>query len=340
MPSFFPAASIGVVVGLDLIGDALIKLPFVRALRAAWPAAEISWLTSQGGSAFAGPLRATTRHLIDHVIEQPGWITPGRGTPAPRFDLLIDTRNRWKTALAARRIPHGLFLAPASRFLFSDRRPPLLAPRPQHLVDRLLQLVALAAGQAHLPPGALPVPDAALATARGLLQPGRTHVGFAPGAGNPVKIWPRSKFEHVARAQFDAGRTPVFLLGPRELDWRPGLQAAVPGALFPLQDPAWDTPETTLEHTLAVASLLDLAVANDSGTGHMLAAVDCPLISLFGPTSAAKLAPRVTRSAVVDASSYGSRAMEAIPWEAVRDAVAAMAAGLPVRPSAPPAAGS
>jgi ADP-heptose:LPS heptosyltransferase len=49
----------------------------------------------------------------------------------------------------------------------------------------------------------------------------------------------------------------------------------------------------------------------------MLAAMDCPLISLFGPTSAEKLAPRVSRGLVIRAQDFGSAQMTAITWEAV-----------------------
>ena len=195
-------------------------------------------------------------------------------------------------------------------------------------MDRLLQLVELA-GHQPSPAGALPLSEEALARARTILPPGRRYVGFAPGAGNPAKIWPRANFERLAAAQDAAGRTPVFLLGPGELGWQDSLRAVVPGALFPLQaEAAWGTPDVTLEQTLAIGSLLDFAVANDSGTGHMLAAVECPLVSLFGPTSAAKLAPRVSEGLVIDSRRFGSREMRAIPWEAVRDVVEAFARGL------------
>ena len=36
-----------VYVGLDLIGDGLIKLPFVRALRRAYPDAHLTWLAGK-----------------------------------------------------------------------------------------------------------------------------------------------------------------------------------------------------------------------------------------------------------------------------------------------------
>ena len=66
----------------------------------------------------------------------------------------------------------------------------------------------------------------------------------------------------------------------------------------------------------------DKAVANDAGMGHLLAAADCPLVSLFGPTSAAKFAPFADRLTLIEAQAFGSEDMAAIPIEAVSSAVA------------------
>jgi ADP-heptose:LPS heptosyltransferase len=339
MPAPESFKTIGVIVGRDLVGDALMKLPFLRALRNAFPNARISWITSQGPTAFATVLREPTSQLIDEVYEQPEWLgVGGRGpgvreillfsrtpNPEPRtpsFDLLIDTRNRWKDALRARRIPHKLFIASAMQFLFSEKRPPFLGSRPLHLCDRLLELVELAAGFKPVATGALPVADDVMRKARQLLPEGPVYVGLAPGAGWREKAWPRFKFEKVAFAQAQKGRVPVFILGPQELGWYDELQATVPGAKFPLQDyGVWGGASIAIEHTLAIGKLLDAAVANDSGVGHMLAAADCPLVSLFGPTSPGKLAPRVTHGIIIRAQDFGSARMRAITWEAVNDAI-------------------
>ncbi|MBI1274181.1 MAG: lipopolysaccharide heptosyltransferase family protein [Alphaproteobacteria bacterium] len=328
---------IAVIVGVDLIGDALVKLPFARALRAAWPQAKIHWLTSKGKSAYGGPLRAETRGLIDEVIEQPAWL-PHTGNrtadtaAAPHYDLIIDTRGRWKEALLARKLPHKLFITPAWRFLFSDRKPgliaPLLQPKKPHLVDRLLQLVALASGREPKPEGKLQLDQALVQKARALLPHGRTYVGFAPGAGNRLKVWPREKFIAAAQAQTaqPSGarqRVPVFVLGPDEIDWRAPIAEAVPQALFPLQDRAhWENEKISLGETLALGATLTCCAANDSGTSHMLAAAGCPLVSLFGPTDPAKLAPRAPRGRILRAQNFGMRAdMDAIPVEAVTGAL-------------------
>lgn len=313
---------IGIIVGLDLIGDALMKLPFLRAVRQAFPAAEVHWITALGKTAFASVLRDSTRELIDVIEECPPWIRGETVDGAPHFDLLIDTRNRWKLARHARRIPHGVFIAVALRYLLSDRRPPLFAPNPAHVLDRLLLAVALASGRTPVGDGALPVDASLVAVARTLLPEGHVLVGLATGAGNPVKIWPRERFIALARTQVERGRVPVFVLGPQEADDHAALAAAVPEARFPLQEyGAWRTRELGIQHTLAVASLFDVAVANDSGVGHMIAAVDCPLVSLFGPTSATKLAPRVRLGRVVRAQDFGADEMRAIPGAAVERAV-------------------
>ncbi len=318
---------IGVIVGLDLVGDALIKMPFVRALRAAWPDAQIDWITSKGPTAFAGPLRAVTEGLISQVFETPAWMPSAKsGVPpeaAPGYDLLFDTRGRWREALVARRyLARGLFIAPAMRYLFSGRRPAPFTPRPRRLVDRLLQMVELAAGYVPDVTLRLPIDPGLLALARRTLPQGAVTVGFAPGAGNREKVWPLESYLAVASVQRARGRRPVFLLGPQEVEWQRLIADSVPGVLFPLQDEAvWEQQPLTIDRTLAIGSLLDVAVTNDSGTGHMLAAVDCPLISLFGPTDAGKLAPQVSRGLVIRAQDFGGEAMSAIPVESVAQAI-------------------
>lgn len=317
-----PAAvrSVGVITGRDLVGDALIKLPFVRALRAAFPNARIHWITSWGPTAFAGPLREATRMLIDEVHENVPWLEPNSMEAAPAFDILIDTRNRLKHALIARRAPHRLFLASATRHLISDRRPNLFRPRPTHLTDRLMRYVEMAAGYRPETSGALAIPTSLLETARRVLPEGPVYVGLAIGSSTQERIWPRERFVALARIEEKKGRAVVFLLGPQELDTHAELRAALPNALFPLQDPGWGDARG-LGETLAVGTRLQVVVGNDSGPGHMMAAVDTPVVSLFGPTTPAKAAPRARHGSSVRAQDFGSSAMDAIPVEAVAEAV-------------------
>lgn len=322
--AFFPAKHIGIITGREIIGDALIKIPFLRALRAAWPDATIHWITAQGPTSYSTALAETVKPFINEIHVCPPWLKGGKAKKdAPPLDLVIDTRGRWKMALAARlALPHKLFIAPAFRYLLSDRRPSLFTKRPERLIDRLMQTIELAAG--HLPQvsNRLPVSPDYLAKARRILPEGQIYVGFSPGAGNPIKIWPLENFEKVAKLQVRMNRVPVFILGPQEMEIYDRLFQSIPEAIFPLQaHDVWGTKQPSVDQTLAIGHCLDLCVTNDSGTSHMLAAVDCPLVSLFGPTSASKLAPKVTTSVVVTAQQFGGTEMTSISVEAVNEAV-------------------
>ena len=65
--------SILVYVGLDLVGDGLLKLPFVRVLKANWRHAKITWCAGKGASVYAGSLRPLVAGLIDETLENAGF---------------------------------------------------------------------------------------------------------------------------------------------------------------------------------------------------------------------------------------------------------------------------
>lgn len=304
-----PPRSIGVIVSTDYVGDGLMKLPFARAVRAAFPGAHVCWITTRGPTVYAGVLAETARPCIDEFLNVPQLADVSMVrlvcplTFRRHFDLLIDTRGRWKQAAMARRVPSGMFLSPAARFLFSERRPP---SRSAHVIERLLALVEAASGrQAAIDARVVP-PEPARARAAAVLPAGDHYVGVAPGAGHPKKLWPLDRFVDVARQQAHVGRRPVFLLGPAELELAERLREQVPAALFPLQEAAYTgNGGPGVLDTIAIGERLAVAVANDSGAGHMLAASGRPLLSLFGPTSAAKLRSLAPQTAVLEAQDFG-----------------------------------
>lgn len=319
--------SVLIYVGLDLVGDGLMKLPFVRALRNACPGARIVWLAGKGHSAYSGVLAPLVDGLLDTVVDHAGvglgWdelLRPSLSrTPlaGQRFDLVIDTQRRVKTTLLLRRIPHRIFVSGAAGYWLSDRRPPRGHPRPAAMIRQMLDLLEAATGRPAVPTVQRAVdPDTAALAAR-LLSGRHRLVGFAPGAGGRWKCWPLERFIAVARRVADRGRTPAFLLGPDEVEWVDAIRDALPEAVLPLQDPAAGALAGSPLLTIAVAARLDAAVANDSGGGHMLAAADIPLLSLFGPTPPAKFAPFVSRGAIVRAQDFGGDKMDAIPVDAV-----------------------
>lgn len=333
--SAFVPASVLVYVGLDRVGDAILKLPFVRGLRDNFPNATITWVAGKDTSVYASVMKPVVAGLIDEVIERAGLglhprellSRPLGGRP---FDLVIDTQRVALATLVLRRVPHRRFISPFARFLLSSRRPPWGYRYPKLMVRQMLDLLELATGRPAPTPDSIamtidPALDRAVAE---LLPAGPVYVGLAPGAGGRPKCWPLDNFIAAARAQVERGRVPVFLVGPQELEWVEPLRSAVPEARFPLQaEGVRERHGFSPLFTIALGRRLAAGLSNDSGVGHMLAASGSPLVSLFGPTSPQKFTPMTRSLTIVTAQTWGGRDMTLIPVPAALDAVEAALAG-------------
>ena len=316
-----------IYVGLDRVGDGLLKLPFVRGLRKAFPDDHITWLAGKETSVYASVLAPTVDGLLDRVIEHGGiGLHPAellrrpaiRPVGADRFDLIIDTQKTIWTSLVLRRIPHKTFISPAARFALSSVKPKKGYRFPKSMQRQLLDLLELASGEAFpvpTPPILVPSPEMRVA-ALVMLPAGGYFIGFAPGSGGKPKCWPLENF--IALAQAQEYRVPVFFLGPQEEHWKEQIKAQVPSAIFPLQQKNFDFDPM---FTIALGERMKVSLANDSGVGHMLALGGKPLVSLFGPTVPEKFMPMSNRVTVIEAKDYGGQDIALIPRDVVTQAM-------------------
>lgn len=323
--------SILVYVGLDRVGDSLLKLPFVRGLRAAYPDAHITWLAGKDTSVFASVMAPMVVGLIDEVIECANiGLHPRELLRRPlsgrRFDMIIDTQRVAIATFILWRIRHKTFVSPFGKFILSSRKPPRGYSFPKSMQRQTLDLLEIATRGTFATPDSLefPIDPSMHALAIEALPDGPTYVGFAPGSGGLPKCWPLPKFIEAAKAQVTGGRVPVILLGPQEQDWKAEIEAAVPDALFPLQkNNLGDNHGFTPALTIALGQRLAVAVSNDSGVGHMLAVSGTPLVSLFGRTVPEKFMPMSQSLTLIRAQDYGGREMDFIPPEPVVSAIEA-----------------
>ncbi len=110
-------------------------------------------------------------------------------------------------------------------------------------------------------------------------------VGLAPGAASDLKRWPLERFAKLAnRLQKEMGAMPVFMGADAERGLSAALKQACPQAL----DLIGKTDVPTLA---AVLKRCEIVLTNDSGPMHIAAALGIPVVSLFGPTDAARYAP-------------------------------------------------
>jgi ADP-heptose:LPS heptosyltransferase len=317
-----PADLIQVFAGRELTGDGVMKLPFVQALRRAWPRARIVWLAG-GKSVFASTLRPLTRELIDEVVEDTALGGSWADLVRPRLrqaraDLLIDTQRQVRTSLALMRLRPRIFVSAAAGWRLSARAPADRA-KPPSMLGQMMRLIAACGAETDfldVPP--LKLPEAMEAEAARRLPGGFVRVGLAPGAGDRRKCWPLERFLGLGAALAGRGVTPVVLLGPAEQEWGARVAGALPEAVLPVR--AEDSPLLTM----ALARRLAVAVANDSGIGHLVAAAGTKLVSLFGPTAPEKFAPQAPGVSVIRAQDFGAAEMSAIPEAAVLAAIDAL----------------
>jgi heptosyltransferase-2 len=323
------------------LGDLLLTLPLIDACRASFPEGK---LTLAARADLAPLVEADDR--LAAVIRDDKWGSD-RGLPgimrmagrlrAAKFDVALSPHRSHRTAmiLAAARIPERIGYDTASFGFLYTRRIPFR--RELHEAARM----TLLAGEEH---PALPrlLPDSlwiarAEKVLRGLgLGEGERFVALAPGSIWPTKRWTQEGFRALSGLLAGKGIRTVVVGNASERSLADPV-AEARGAVCA----AGLTDLPTLAGLLSRASAV---VANDSGVGHLAAAVGAPVVSIFGPTVPAQgFAPlaRVARVVGNDAlscrpcSAHGTarcpeghfRCMKELPPVQVFDAVSEVLRG-------------
>jgi lipopolysaccharide heptosyltransferase II len=284
------------VIGPNWLGDAVMSLPFLRAIRTAHPGDELAVLAPRGPAAIYRA-EGSASQVFD---SSEGFLANASRLRAERFDDAWLLPNSFRAALLA-------FLGGARRRLgyATDHRAILLTdalPPPDGTLHQIRDYDALLRARGiepDLEPPRLPVPDAARALAhRALADAGWSSyerpVLFSPGSAKAhIKRWPPERFAALADALALRGLPCGILAGPEEtgLGGRVSTAARAP---LPVLGPDLDP--------VALAALLSrarLLVSNDSGPMHLAAAVGTPVIALFGPTDPALVGPYGTGHVVL-----------------------------------------
>jgi ADP-heptose:LPS heptosyltransferase len=277
---------------VDAFGEIFMRLPFLRVLREWAPKAQITIIPGLGGAPYWETLvLPLVSALADEIIrtELPD---PARR----RFDWVFDLEGDPRTSFFLRSLARKNFHTTALRGLLNFPHPPIYHGK--HVAKRYLGLLHQATGQAIDDLWPWPIPHAYREAAQQLLPTGPEYVGIAPEAGVQVtgKCWPINQYTSLANHQTALGRTPVIFLSGREEGWEKHFKQ-IPNALFPLsqnKETSSGVPSDPVL-TVALAERLHVAVANCSGTGHMLALGGAPIVTLFGPSKAEKFSPLARR---------------------------------------------
>ena len=292
------------IVAPSWVGDAVLSQPLLALLQAKDPAARIDVLAP----AWVLPVYRRMPQVAD-TIESPfrhGQLAiRARAQLAAairrlRYDRALILPNSFKSAL----VPWLAGIARRTGFVGEWRYGLLTDPRrldPKSLPRMVQRFAHLAGGRDEPLPQALPRPalrvsaaevEAVLA-AKGLARPPRLAC-FCPGAEyGPAKRWPARYFGHLAQLLSREGYA-VWLLGSNK-DAAIGAEIAQHAAAA-----ARDlTGKTSLDEAITLLSVADQVVTNDSGLMHVAAALDRPLVAIYGSSSPEFTPPLSDRARVV-----------------------------------------
>jgi heptosyltransferase-3 len=249
------------------LGDTLLMVPALRALRRRRPAAT---LVFAGVREFAAVLAAYG--IVDDVLSSEDlelWSLPAspHGAAAARlraFDRIVADD-------------------PAVAALQDERRVQCFEVHPRGTAPLALQLAQRLGLEPVWPDDACLAPARARCGARGVL--------LAPGSGSRAKCWPRARWLELAGRLAPASELHV-VVGPAERERDDPRRWLWPAAVAFVVEPE----VTALAGRMRGHSLY---VGNDSGPTHLAAMVGIPTVAIFGPTDPRIWAPAGVHVAVV-----------------------------------------
>jgi ADP-heptose:LPS heptosyltransferase len=299
LPDWTQIKRIAVFRALQL-GDLLVAVPALRALREQFPEAEITLI----GLPWARSFAQRFRRYLDRFVEFAGY----PGIPEVPFDParsqhFLAEQQRYRYDLAVQMHGSGQTSNPCVQAFgaritvgyYAGERPSeltLAAPYPQRIseVECNLALVALAGCRELDPRLEFPLSEEdhteAAALLRALPRARRPWIGLHPGSRPSSRRWPAAYFAELADALADRFGAQIVLTGS------PGEETTVQAVIEQMHTPALNlTGKTSLGGLAALISKLDLFVSNDTGPAHVAQAVDSPTLILFGPADYQRWAP-------------------------------------------------
>jgi heptosyltransferase-2 len=285
-----------VVRGTNWVGDAVMGVPALRQLRQAFPEAHITLVVRPWAKGlFADADYINTLMTVDRrgplsVLEQV------RRWRKQKFDLAVLFQNAFEAALIPflARIPLRIGYATDGRRLLLTH--PINLPEQrdeQHEVFYYLNIVKELERVFSQTTSVTARPECAIAVSETrqreavekLISFGAREdhitVALCPGSINSrAKRWPADRFAELADRLIEEQDVDVLLVGSKD-----ERDVATEVKRHMRRKPLDLTGETTLAEAVAILSVIDLLVTNDTGPAHIASALGRPTLVIFGPTN-------------------------------------------------------
>jgi heptosyltransferase-2 len=285
-----------VVRGTNWVGDSVMSVPALRALRRVLPKAEITLV-----------LRPSTKGLftdadfIDQVLVYDrrnvfSVVSQVKKWRKKKFDLAVLFQNAFEAALIPFLASVPLRLGYATEARQAMLTHPIEVPdwrSSRHEVFYYLYLITALEQMLYKtsiicetdPDASLDIqPDRKqeaekILSAHGISE-AHTVVAICPGSINSrAKRWPAESFASLADRLLDEHRKVVIVGSKAEEDVTRDVLSRM------RRKPVVLTGKTTIDQLTAILGLADLLITNDTGPAHIASALGRPTLVIFGPTN-------------------------------------------------------
>lgn len=282
------------VIDFGQLGDVVMSLPALRAIRARFPYAQITVAAGRpGGELISLSGYANDTLEVDRVAlrDGPTLISIGRilkfvsRVRKAKFDFVIDLHSYYETNILGflSGAPQRLYSRRSNRsldFLANFKPQPAKESESTHLVDRYLDLLKPLGIQNPIRTPTLKTSAAADFAVEALLkkekaQSGELLVGLFPGAGHASRLWPLERFAELADHLIRNDRVRIIVFaGPEERSMVTQMRSLFPpGTIF--------FDRLTISQLVSAQARLTTFVSNDTGPVHIAAAVGTPVIVIL-----------------------------------------------------------
>ncbi|MBU0676598.1 MAG: glycosyltransferase family 9 protein [Verrucomicrobia bacterium] len=262
------------------IGDFIVTLPVLQALRERWPDCHIELVgyPHVAGLALAAGLVSEVKSLdatgMARFFASKPVFTAEQADYIRSFDLVF-TYLHDPDGL----VKENLETAGAHQVIYGC---PIVGEL--HACDHMVEPLRKLALYVENPTPGLDLDSSARDRGRRILRSkgltGRVAV-LHPGSGSPKKNWRIDRFNDLAGRLAEQGYSIAFMTGEADIDVAGQIRAdmaRIEG--LPLSEVA------------SVLAVCDLYIGNDSGVSHLAAALGAPAVVLFGPSDHMKWGPR------------------------------------------------
>lgn len=299
----------------DRLGEFLLTIPALRALKAGYPNARLILLANPYLEELAGDIDAVDgvlvwpqeKHRFSQILEL------SRRLRDLRFDMSVvfNPSKEINIAVFLAGIPIKAGYSRKWPFLLNRKIPDIKHLGKTHEIESNLQLAALAGGVAQDKNLYLRIDSTALSHIEKTfgIKKGDPCIAIHPFTSDPVKQWPLERFSALAkRLSVDY---KVVLIGGREEEEKGRAVFRGPGV-----NVTDLIGKTGLRQLAALLSCCKVLISGDSGPVHLASCVGTPVVALFRNDMPGKTAlrwgPRSGGSVVVEKADIADIAVEEV----------------------------